>query len=79
VLLPLALATSQWEPLLQQLGKHVCTIVVAGPHAGIVPVLEGRGQAPGYVRMLRNLVDEIGLRPGERILAQPPQFGQPAA
>jgi len=68
VLLPLALATSQWEPLLPQLGKHVSTIVVAGPHAGIVPVLEGRGQAPGYVRMLRNLVDEVGLRPGERIL-----------
>src|SRR5262245_50654129 len=68
VLLPLALSPSQWEPLLVELGKHCCTIVLAGPHLGMVPLLEGRGQAPGYSRMLRNLVQEIGLRPGERVV-----------
>jgi SAM-dependent methyltransferase len=68
VLLPLGLSPSQWEPLLAQLGRHCCTIVLAGPHLGMVPLLEGRGQAPGYSRMVRNLVQEIGLRPGERMV-----------
>ncbi|MGH7310988.1 MAG: methyltransferase domain-containing protein, partial [Candidatus Rokuibacteriota bacterium] len=47
---------------------HCCTIVLAGPHLGMVPLLEGRGQAPGYARMVRNLVQETGLRPGERVV-----------
>ncbi len=68
VLLPLGLSPSQWEPVLAQLGRHCCTIVLAGPHLGMVPLLEGRGQAPGYSRMLRNLVQEIALRPGERVV-----------
>jgi SAM-dependent methyltransferase len=68
VLLPLGLSPSQWEPLLAELGKHCCTIVLAGPHLGMVPLLENRGQAPGYARMLRTLVQEIGLRPGERVV-----------
>src|SRR5262245_42441766 len=45
VLLPLGLAPSQWEPLLAQLARHCCTFVLAGPHLGMVPMLEGRGQA----------------------------------
>jgi Methyltransferase domain len=67
VLLPLGLSPSQWEPLLAQLGRHCCTIVLAGPHLGMVPLLEARGQAPGCSRMVRNLVQETGLRPGERV------------
>jgi SAM-dependent methyltransferase len=67
VLLPLGLSSSQWEPILAQLGQHCCAIVLAGPHLGMVPLLEARGQAPGYSRMVRNLVQEIGLRPGERV------------
>jgi SAM-dependent methyltransferase len=68
LLLPLGLSPSQWEPLLAELGRHCCTIVLAGPHVGMVPMLEGRGQAPGYSRMLHTLVQEIGLRPGERVV-----------
>jgi SAM-dependent methyltransferase len=68
VLLPLALAPSQWEPLLPGLSKHFCTITVRGPHVGYLPLLEGRGQAPGYVRIIRNVMEEIALRPGEVIL-----------
>jgi SAM-dependent methyltransferase len=68
VLLPLGLSPSQWEPLLGQLSKHCTTIVLAGPNVGMVPLLEARGQAPGYARMLRTLVQEIGLRPGERVV-----------
>lgn len=68
VLLPLALAPSQWEPLLPGLGKHFCTISLRGPHLGYLPLLEGRGQAPGYVRVVRNVMEEVALRPGEVIL-----------
>jgi SAM-dependent methyltransferase len=68
VLLPLALAPSQWEPLLPQLSQTFCTITLGGPHLGIMPILEGRGQAPGYVRLVRNVLHEVALRPGEAIL-----------
>lgn len=68
VLLPLALAPSQWEPLLPRLCEHFCTITLGGPHLGYLPPLEGRGQAPGYVRIVRNMLEEIALRPGEVIL-----------
>jgi SAM-dependent methyltransferase len=68
VLLPLALAPSQWGPLLPALSKHFCTITLRGPHLGYLPLLEGRGQAPGYVRIIRNVMEEIALRPGEVIL-----------
>jgi SAM-dependent methyltransferase len=68
VLLPLALAPSQWEPLLPQLSQHFTTITLGGPHLGYMPVLEGRGQASGYVRIVRNLIDEVALQPGEAIL-----------
>ncbi len=68
VLLPLALAPSQWEPLLPQLSQYFCTIALGGPHLGIIPVLEGRGQSLGYVRMVRNVLQEVALRPGEVIL-----------
>jgi SAM-dependent methyltransferase len=68
VLLPLALAPSQWEPLLPGLSKHFSTITLRGPHLGYLPVLEGRGQAPGYVRLARNVIEEVALRPGEVIL-----------
>src|SRR5215471_11869999 len=68
VLLPLAMAPSQWEPLLPQLSQHFTTIALGGPHLGYIPVLEARGQAPGYVRIVRNLIDEVALQPGEAIL-----------
>jgi SAM-dependent methyltransferase len=68
VLLPLALAPSQWEPLLPQLSQHFTTISLGGPHLGYMPILEGRGQALGYLRIVRNLLEEVALRPGEVIL-----------
>ena len=68
LLLPLALAPSQWDPLLPRLRERFCTIALGGPHLGIMPILEGRGQAPGYLRIVQNVVDELALRPGERVL-----------
>jgi SAM-dependent methyltransferase len=68
ILLPLALARSQWEPLLPRLSQRFRTITLGGPHLGHLPLLEARGQAPGYVRVVRNVLEEIVLRPGETIL-----------
>jgi SAM-dependent methyltransferase len=68
MLLPLALAPSQWEPLLPQLSQHFLTIALGGPHLGYMPILEGRGQTTGYLRIVRNLLEEVALRPGEAIL-----------
>jgi len=68
VLLPLALAPSQWEPLLPRLNQHFSTIALGGPHLGYMPILEGRGQASGYLRIVRNVLEEVALRPGEAIL-----------
>jgi SAM-dependent methyltransferase len=68
LLLPLALAPSQWEPLLPQLGRRFRTIVLGGPHLGFVPLLESRGQTPGYLRVVRNVLEEVAPRPGDAIL-----------
>jgi len=68
VLLPLFLAPSQWEPLIPQLSKHFCTITLGGIHLGAVAILESRGRAIGYLQMVRTVIDEAELRPGERVL-----------
>ncbi len=66
VLFPLGLAPSQWEPLLPVLSERYCTITLGGPALGMVAFLEARG--PGYLRVVRSLVDETHLRPGEEVL-----------
>jgi SAM-dependent methyltransferase len=68
VLLPLFLAPSQWEPLVPRLSRHYCTITLGGVELGAVAVLESRGRASAYLRMVRNLIDETQLRPGETVL-----------
>src|SRR5207302_713889 len=40
VLLPLALAPSQWEPLLPILSARYCTIILSGAALGVVALLE---------------------------------------
>jgi ubiquinone/menaquinone biosynthesis C-methylase UbiE len=66
VLLPLGLAPSQWQPLIPTLSARYCTITLGGPALGIVAFLEARGR--GYLRVVRCLVDELHLRPGEDVL-----------
>lgn len=66
VLFPLALAPSQWQPLLPLLSARYCTITLGGPALGMVAFLEARGQ--GYLRVVRSLVDETRLRAGETVL-----------
>jgi ubiquinone/menaquinone biosynthesis C-methylase UbiE len=66
VLFPLALAPSQWQPLVALLSERYCTITIGGPALGMVGFLEARGH--GYLRVVRSLVDEAHLRPGETVL-----------
>src|SRR3989475_10981268 len=68
VLLPLGLAASQWEPLLARLSAQYCTITLGGAALGSVASLEARGQSTGYLGVVRNLIAEVHLQPGETIL-----------
>ena len=68
VLLPLFLTPSQWEPLVPILGERYCTITLGGADLGAVAVLEGRGRANGYLRMVQTLIEEAELRPGDAVL-----------
>lgn len=68
VLLPLGLPPSGWEPVIDVLSTHFCTIRLGGAELGIMPFLEHRVRARGYVRLLRSFFDEIDLQPGEQVL-----------
>jgi len=68
VLLPLGLAASQWEPLLPRLSAQYCTLTLGGAILGSVASLEARGRSTGYLGVVRNLITEIHLHPGETIL-----------
>jgi hypothetical protein len=68
VLLPLFLAPSQWEPLISKLSEKYCTITLGGVELGAVSILESRGRAVGYLQMVRTVIDETELRPGETVL-----------
>ena len=67
VLLPLALAPSQWEPLLPMLSARYCTIILSGAALGVVALLEERGRS-GYLCAVRNLIDAVHVRRGEVVL-----------
>jgi ubiquinone/menaquinone biosynthesis C-methylase UbiE len=67
VLLPLALAPSQWEPLLEVLSARYCTIVLGGAALGMVAHLEARAQS-GYAQIVRQLIEALSLKPGDSIL-----------
>ena len=67
VLLPLSLAPSQWEPLIEGLAMRYCTISLGGPLLGVVGILEGRGRSP-YLALVRTVLDAVGIAPGEVVL-----------
>ena len=68
VLLPLGFSPSQWEPLLEDLCRDFCVIVMRGPHLGFVEALEERFPAPGYEMVLEALYRELNLHPGQSLL-----------
>jgi SAM-dependent methyltransferase len=67
VLLPLALAPSQWTPVLPMLSARYCTITLSGAAVGLVAVLEARGRS-AYLRAVRTMLEAVSLCPGDRIL-----------
>jgi SAM-dependent methyltransferase len=67
VLMPLSLAPSQWAPLIPRLSEHYCTISLGGPLLGVVGILEERGRS-NYLALVRNVLDVVGIRPGEIVL-----------
>jgi ubiquinone/menaquinone biosynthesis C-methylase UbiE len=67
VLLPLALAPSQWDHLLPQFAERYCAISLGGPLLGAVGVLEARG-CSNYLMLIRNMLDLARIRPGDVVL-----------
>jgi ubiquinone/menaquinone biosynthesis C-methylase UbiE len=67
VLLPLAIAPSQWEPLVPVLSQHYCTITIGGPFVGAVATLEERVRS-SYGDVVKRLVEAMHLQPGEAVL-----------
>jgi SAM-dependent methyltransferase len=68
VLLPLGLASSQWDPLLSPLSARYHTVMLGGPELGIMAILESRGRSPGYLGVVRQVMEAVQLRPGEVVL-----------
>ena len=68
VLLPLSLASSQWEPLLSRLSAKCQTVTLGGPELGFLAMLESRGASAGYLSVVRRMMDVVQLRPGEVVL-----------
>ncbi len=68
MLLPLGLASSQWDPLPSHLSTRCRTITLGGPELGFLAMLESRGRSAGYLSVVRHIMDVVQLRPDEVIL-----------
>ena len=68
VLLPLSLASSQWDPLLSRLSTRYRTVTLGGPELGFLAMLESRGHSVGYLNAVGRIMDAVQPRPGEVIL-----------
>ena len=68
VLLPLSLASSQWDPLLARLSGAVCTVTLGGPELGFSAMLESRGLSSGYLSVVKQVIDAVRLKSGELVL-----------
>jgi SAM-dependent methyltransferase len=68
VLLPLSLASSQWDPLLSHLSTRCRTVTLGGPELGFLAMLESRGRSAGYLSVVRHVMDAVHLKPGEVVL-----------
>ena len=68
VLLPLSLASSQWDPLLPRLSTRCRTVTLGGPKLGFLAMLESRGRSAGYLNVIRQLLDTVQLRPSDVVV-----------
>lgn len=67
VLLPLYLTPSQWEPLVGNLSAQHTVVLLGGPELVPLSSLEWRARS-GYLNVVRSVIQETKLRPGERVL-----------
>jgi SAM-dependent methyltransferase len=67
LLMPLSLARSQWDPVVDALAQFYTIIQVGGAHLGFVPSLEARMRG-GYQTVVRNAVDATRPQAGERVV-----------
>ena len=68
VLLPLSLASSQWDPLLARLSAQFCTVMLGGPELGFLAMLESRGHSSGYLNVVKQIIDALQLKSEEVVL-----------
>ena len=68
VLLPLGLASSQWNPLLSRLSTRCRTVTLGRPELGFLAMLESRGRSAGYLSVVRRIMDVVQLQPAEVVL-----------
>lgn len=68
VLLPLALAPSQWDALVDTLSRRYCTITLTGKSLGFSAFLEARGQSEPFLGIVENLVNHAKLTAGQKML-----------
>ena len=68
VLLPLSLASSQWDPLLARLSAQFCTVTLGGPELGFLAMLESRGHSSGYLSVVKQIIDALQLKSEEVVL-----------
>ena len=59
ILLPLSLASSQWEPLLSRLSTKSRTVTLGGPELGFLAMLESRGRSAGYLNAVERIMDVV--------------------
>lgn len=68
VLTPLVLAPNQWAPLVPALAEHFCVVSLAGPHLGMLSLLEERAALPDWRHMCAGLFDGLQLNDGDAVL-----------
>ena len=68
LLTPMALAPSQWEPLLPALAERFRVVALAGPKLGMLALLEERAALVDWRRMSAGLFDDLALSPGDKVL-----------
>lgn len=68
LLFPLALAPSQWAPVLDALAAHFTVILLGGAELGMVAHLEARGKCIGYRETVRRVLERSHVDQACRIL-----------
>ena len=67
-LLPLALAPSQWDPVIEALAEQFAVILLGGAEVGTVAHLEARGRCVGYREAVDRVLERSHIRQARQVL-----------